>query len=118
MKKGVCKVALEKVRCPSCNAVLPKLWQEKMKVGNLEELRKNLDSYRDFIHEERLDGNAEICRYLGVSSSVFSGRIKAKMDEANILFQRESGRSGRKIKSAYFTYKRLVLIWLMQNKVI
>ncbi len=74
--------------------------------------RKNLpDEYYD---EERLDGSFDCAKYLGVSQSKFNKRILPRMREAGIIFERKQRRGLMKVRTRYFTYKRLVHAWLIK----
>lgn len=61
---------------------------------------------------ERLDTCKAIARYLGVSESYFYAKVKHRMDHMGILFTRPKP-GGHRVT---FTYKRLVLIWLITAK--
>ena len=69
------------------------------------------DMSRHFELSERLDTIRDIARYLGVSESYFYAKIRDKMDYSGILFTR--GRPGG--HRMIFTYKRLVLAWLIMS---
>ncbi len=64
------------------------------------------------VEDERLDTCRDIARYLGVSESYFYGKIRDKMDDTGILFTR--GRPGG--HRMIYTYKRLVLAWLVMSR--
>lgn len=76
--------------------------------------RKNLpESYKE---DERLDGRDDIAQYLGISKSKLDKTVLHRMKEAGIIFKRAHQRGGRKVRTQYFTYKRLVHAWLIKVK--
>jgi hypothetical protein len=77
-----------------------------------KELGKEIASFYD--HDERLDGADAIANYLGISPSYFWKKLRWAMDESGIIFYRP--KSMKTKKRGIFTYKRLVLSWLMKRK--
>lgn len=75
---------------------------------------EDIEKYK---HEERLDGATEIAHYLGISESQYYVRLQKDMLESGILFRRTGyGSSGRrKVRTKYFTYKRLIFSWLIKR---
>ena len=76
------------------------------------------EEVKKYKHEERLDGNFEIANYLGISEFTFKNKYRKQMHEAGILFVRSAFRArspSAGIQSKYFTYKRLVIGWLMKR---
>ncbi|MHC4310904.1 MAG: hypothetical protein ACYSW3_00350 [Planctomycetota bacterium] len=72
-----------------------------------------------YIHDERLDGLREMARFLGVSDRHFHAKILPKMKDAGIIFRRRTGYdqcTRTRIKAKYFTYKRLIIAFLMKYK--
>ena len=93
-----------------------KAWSVVKVVGPPKKLTpEEIERYK---HEERLDGNYEIAKFLGISENTFSNKYRKQMHEAGILFVRSAWKSrapAARIQSKYFTYKRLVISWLMKR---
>lgn len=75
------------------------------------------EDVKKYKHEERLDYPSEIANYLGISEDWYRKRYQPELLAAGILFRRSGyGRGGmRKIRAKYFTYKRLVIGWLIKR---
>jgi hypothetical protein len=75
--------------------------------------RKNLpEAYKS---DERLDGAWDICKFLGIGHTKFYTKIAPEMREAGVLFTRKHRHGSHKVKAQLFTYKRLVLAWLIKG---
>jgi hypothetical protein len=117
---GFCQVPAERpLRCPHCNKNLP----TRVKWGGIsskpyKKLAKELDEYRHFVHDSRLDGAAEISRFLGIGQATFYKRIKKEMLESGVLFRRKHPGGHAKISTDYFTFKELIFAWLIRRKVL
>lgn len=61
---------------------------------------------------DRLDTAQEIAKFLGISRSYFNDKVKQRLEESGILFTRP----GYYGKSVYYTYKRLLMAWLIEVK--
>jgi hypothetical protein len=64
------------------------------------------------LSDERLDTTAEIAKFLGVSRSYFNEKVKHRLESSGILFTRP----GYYGKSVFYTYKRLLMAWLIEVK--
>ncbi len=117
---GFCQVPKQvPLRCPHCNKNLP----YRFKWGGIsskpyKKLAKELDDFRQFVHDSRLDGAAEISRFLGIGQTTFYTRVKKEMLKSGVLFRRKHPGGSAKITTDYFTYKELVFAWLIKRKVL
>lgn len=89
-----------------------KAWRVvKLRVLTQEEVEK----YR---HEERLDGGRDIAHFLGIARETWDRRYKQDMHNSGILFERSAFKTrppASLVHSKWFTYKRLVISWLMKR---
>jgi hypothetical protein len=69
----------------------------------------------EYKSDERLDGAWDICKFLGISHAKFYQKIAPEMREAGVLFRRKHRQGRHKVRSQLFTYKRLVLAWLIKG---
>jgi hypothetical protein len=67
----------------------------------------------DYYDHERLDGWRGICKFLGISRSVFYERLRWDMDAAGIIFYRPKK---SKVQQQIFTYKRLVMNFMIKRR--
>ena len=67
----------------------------------------------EYFDIERLDGAKQICKFLGIGKSVFYSRLRWDMDAAGIIFYRPRG---CKVRPQLFTYKRLVMNYMIKRR--
>lgn len=67
----------------------------------------------EYLDVERLDGAKGISKFLGISVSVFYDKLRWDMEAAGIIFYRPK-RS--KLPQQLFTYKRLVMNYMIKRK--
>lgn len=67
----------------------------------------------EYYDTERLDGARGICKFLGISSSIFYERLRWDMDAAGIIFYRPKK---SKVPQQLFTYKRLVMNYMIKRR--
>lgn len=77
-----------------------------------QQLGREEPNVPDYYDPERLDGWKGICRFLGIGKSQFYDKLRWDMDAAGIIFYRKRG----KVKQELFTYKRLVMNFMIKRR--